>query len=153
MKTISQILCFFVAIGDNETRKIIIEKLKQKNAKIINLIHPSAVVSEKCNMGINDFIGAKAVVNCETNIADGVIINTDSSVDHNCEIGEYSHICVNAHLAGDCVVGKLCLIGTSSSIINSINITDNVIVGAGAVVVKNIEECGTYVGVPAKKIK
>lgn len=35
---------------------------------------------------------------------------------------------------------------------NNIRIIDNCIIGAGAVVVKNIEEKGIYVGVPAKKI-
>jgi len=40
-----------------------------------------------------------------------------------------------------------------TAVINNITIGDGVTVGAGAAVVKNLTETGTYVGVPARKIK
>lgn len=63
-----------------------------------------------------------------------IIVNTCSSVDHDCVQGDYVHISAGAHLAG------------------KIRIRDMTRIGAGAVVVKSIEKAGTYVGIPAVEI-
>ena len=42
--------------------------------------------------------------------------------------------------------------GAGSTVIDHISICDNVMIGAGAVVVKDIMESGTYVGIPARKV-
>ena len=44
-------------------------------------------------------------------------------------------------------------VGSGSTIIQLVEIAPYTIIGAGAVVVKTIEDSGTYVGVPARKIK
>ena len=96
---------------------------------------------------------AGAVINCSTRIGRGCIINTSSSIDHDNDIGDYVHISPGAHLAGSVTVGELSWIGIGASVINNISITSDSIVGAGAVVVQNVTEQGTYVGVPARRIK
>ena len=50
-------------------------------------------------------------------------------------------------------VGTLAWIGAGATVINGIEICDNVMIGAGATVINSICEVGTYVGVPAKKLK
>ena len=45
------------------------------------------------------------------------------------------------------------LVGTGAQILQGLTICDDTIIGAGAVVTKDILEPGTYVGIPAKKIK
>ena len=42
---------------------------------------------------------------------------------------------------------------TQQEFIDKISVCDNVIIGAGAVVIEDIMEAGTYVGIPAKRIK
>ena len=49
-------------------------------------------------------------------------------------------------------IGNNVSIGTSSTVL-PVNICDNVVIGAGSVVTKDIEEPGTYVGNPARKLK
>lgn len=56
------------------------------------------------------------------------------------------------HLAGTVKVGKKSWIGIGSSVINNIFITDECLIGAGAVVVNNLMNSGTYIGIPAKEI-
>ena len=123
---------FFVAIGDNGIRKKFFKKLKNENCRIVSLIHPSAVVSVNVEIGIGSIIMAGAVINTNAKIGNGCIINTSSSVDHESEVGDFTHIAVGAHLAG------------------AVKISENTTIGAGAVVIKNIEKCGIYVGIPAK---
>jgi acetyltransferase-like isoleucine patch superfamily enzyme len=49
-------------------------------------------------------------------------------------------------------IGKNVSIGSNATIL-PVSIIDNVVIGAGSVVTKNITESGTYMGNPAKKIK
>lgn len=95
---------------------------------------------------------AGAVVNPGSTIGKGCIINTCSSVDHDCQIGDYVHISIGAHLAGTVILGKNTWVGAGATISNNIEITSCCMIGAGAVVINDIIEKGTYVGVPARKI-
>jgi UDP-3-O-[3-hydroxymyristoyl] glucosamine N-acyltransferase len=90
------------------------------------------------------------VINPSVKIGIGCIVNTCSSVDHDCVIDNFTHLCPNTHFAGTVSVGKYCTFGIGTQVINNINICDNACFGAGAVVVKDIVAEGTYIGVPAK---
>jgi UDP-3-O-[3-hydroxymyristoyl] glucosamine N-acyltransferase len=74
-------------------------------------------------------------------------------IEHDCVIGDFAHISPSAALAGNVKVGEETHIGIGSSIRNNISVCADVTVGAGAAVVKDITEKGTYVGVPARRIK
>lgn len=142
---------FFVAIGNNAVRKRISERLAEGGARIVNLIHPAAVIAGDVQLGTGIAAMAGAVVNSGAKIGDGVILNTCSSVDHDCVIGDYVHISIGAHLAGTVRVGEGCFICAGATVINNIDICEQCTVAAGAVVVRNITQPGTYKGVPAKK--
>ena len=63
------------------------------------------------------------------------------------------HKCLVLNVAGRAQIGDFVMIGASAVVIDNIKICSHVTVGAGAVVVNDIREPGTYVGVPARKIK
>ena len=144
---------FFVAIGAPKIRKNFIKYLEDNGYKLISLIHPKSVVTDNVIIGVGTIVMAGAVINADTVIGKGCILNTCSSVDHDCEVGDYVHVSVGTHIAGTVRVGDMANIGAGATVINNINICQNVIIGAGAVIVKDVNEQGTYVGVPAKKIK
>lgn len=144
---------FFVAIGSNSVRERIYKQLKSKGARLVSLIHPNATVSGRAKVGEGAFIMAGAVVNANAVIGNGVIVNTCSSVDHDCVLKDFSHISVGAHLAGSVEIGERTLVGAGATVINNLSVCDDCIIGAGAVVIRNISKKGTYVGVPARRIK
>lgn len=144
---------FFVAIGSCAVREKIFGILEAEGAEIVSLIHPNAVVSPSAEIRRGAVVMAGAVVNCGAVIGRGAIINTCSSVDHDSAVGDFSHVSVGAHLAGSVTLGKRVFIGAGATVINNISVCDDCTVGAGAAVVKKISESGTYVGVPARRIK
>ena len=141
----------FVAIGNNAVRGGFIERLLAMSANVPMLIHPSAVIGAGVEIGAGTAIMAGAVINPCSKLGKGVILNTCSSIDHDCAIGDYVHIAVGAHLAGAVSVGKKTWIGAGAIVSNNVDICSNCMIGAGAVVIKDITESGTYIGVPAKK--
>lgn len=144
---------FFVAIGSGPVRRRITQQIEEKGKNIPILIHPSATVAESAKIGYGSAVMAGAVINPDAIISKGAIINTGSSVDHDCFIGEYNHIAVGSHIAGAVVTGENVWIGAGATVSNNIKICSNVLLGAGAVAVKDIDEAGTYVGVPARLMK
>ncbi len=143
---------FFISIGNCSIRKRIQEEIAGAGGSIATLIHPQSVISKETEIAEGTVIMAGTVVNPGAIIGKGVILNTTSSVDHDCVIGDYTHIAVGAHICGTVHVGGICLIGAGSTVINNKTITTDTIIGAGAVVVSDIDTHGTYVGVPAKRI-
>ena len=142
----------FVAIGNSKVRADFIEQLLAKGANVPILIHPSAMVGACVEIEVGTAIMAGAVINPCSKIGKGVILNTCSSVDHDCEVGDFCHIAVGVHIAGTVCLGKNVCLGAGVTVKNNVNICSDCIIGAGAVVVKDIKEKGTYIGVPAKKI-
>lgn len=141
-----------VGIGNNSTREKIQNMLEILGASIPVLIHPSAIIGNDVEIGIGTVVMAGVVINCCTKIGNGCIINTSATIDHDNIIEDFVHISPGAHLAGTVKVGQGSWLGIGSIVRNNIIITQNVNIGAGAVVVKNITESGTYIGIPAKKV-
>lgn len=139
----------FVAVGNAAIRKRLMEAGRGKHFPA--LVHPKAVIAEDSKIGDGTAVMAGAVINPGTVIGRGVIINTCSSVDHDCRIHDYVHVAVGAHVCGNVEIGKGTWIGAGSIIINNIKVCHNCMIGAGAVVVKDIDEPGTYLGVPARR--
>lgn len=143
---------FFIAIGNNDIRERIQDNLISQGLSVISLVHPSAVIGSEVKIGIGSVIMAGVVINSSSKIGKGCIINTSSSLDHDNIIEDYVHISPGANLAGTVRVGKGSWIGIGSVVSNNLNICSGCKLGAGAVVVKDITEPGTYVGVPVRRV-
>lgn len=143
---------FIVAIGNGAVRRRIAEQLQ--GVRWYTAIHPTAVVSAMdVQIGSGTAVMAGTVINPGTRIGNHCIINTGAVVDHDNTIMDYAHISVGAKLAGGVVIGQDTWVGIGAAVSQYLTVCGGCMLGAGAVVVKSIEEPGTYVGVPARKIK
>lgn len=140
-----------IAIGNAKIRKLLFDKLKNNiNINFPNLIDPSVIV-ENINIGKGNIICAGTIITVNVKIKDFTIINLDCTIGHDDIINEFVTIYPSVNVSGNVEIGEGTEVGTGTQIIQGKTICNNCIIGAGAVVVKNIEEEGTYVGVPARK--
>jgi sugar O-acyltransferase (sialic acid O-acetyltransferase NeuD family) len=142
----------FVGIGNNSIRERIQDNLEKFGASIPVLIHPKSILGEQVKIEQGTVVMAGAIINCCTRIGKGCIINTGATIDHDNIIEDYVHISPGANLAGTVRVGKGTWIGIGSIVSNNLSIVDNCTIGAGGLVVNDIKEAGTYVGVPVRRI-
>ena len=144
---------FFVALGDAQQRKSWHTRLKEDGCHLATLIHPKSALALGARIGEGTLVAAGSIVGPDVKIGEGCILNTACSVDHDTVVEDFVHVSVGAHVAGYDHIGSMTWIGAGATVSNKISICSNCMIGAGAVVVKNITEEGTYVGVPAKKIR
>lgn len=140
------------AIGTSQIRKKIIDNFSGSRIKFATLIDPSVILSDKVNVGEGSIICAGTIITVNVNIGMHVIINLDCTVGHDAVISDYVTIYPGVHVSGNVEIGDCSELGTGMQIIQGKKIASNSVIGAGAVVVKDILESGTYVGVPVRNI-
>ena len=141
---------YFVAIGNSQARQQWGEWLLGRGLPLVTLIDPDSSVSQYAMLESGVLVVAGAVINADTHIAKGVIVNTRAAIDHDCRIGAYSHVCPGTALAGSVTVGKHSWLGIGCQVRQGASIGSNVTVGAGATVVSDIQDGLTVVGTPAR---
>jgi len=140
-----------IAIGDNKIRKEVAEKYESL-CKWISIIHPFSYVHPSVEIGEGSVIFAGAVIQPDVRIGRHVIVNTSASVDHDCMVEDFVHIAPGVHLAGGVFIGEGSLMGVGSLVIPYKRVGKWSIIGAGSVVISDIGDFSTAVGVPAKLI-
>lgn len=140
-----------VSIGDNFTRKIIVDRISHINYG--KAIDKTSSVSKRSIISVGTVVMPGAIVNSDTHIGKHCIINTNASVDHDCFLEDYVHISPGSSLSGGVIVGEGTHIGTGSSVIPNIRIGKWCIIGSGCVVIRDIPDYSVVVGNPGKIIK
>jgi len=141
-----------VAIGEPAKRKAVVESLPAETEFPV-LIHPAAVISDWVKFAEGAVITAGVIATCNIKIGKHAHLNLHTTIGHDCMIGDYFTTAPGVNISGSCEIGNNVYIGTNASVKQGIRICDDVTIGMGAVVVKNIEEHGTYIGNPAVKFK
>lgn len=146
---------FALAIGgsDGADRMKLFSILSKAGLEAPVLIHPQASVSKGSHLGAGSQVLAGACLVTHAQLGKACILNTRSSVDHECILGDGVHIAPGATLAGCVEVGEHSFIGTGSVVLPRIKIGKNVIIGAGSLVTKDIPDHVVAYGHPAKIIR
>lgn len=139
----------FIAIGSNLVRSLLFTKFC-KDFNIVNAIHPNVSIGLGVSFGAGVFISSGSVINPMVKIGDGVICNTQTSIDHECSIDDFAHIAPGVVLCGGVKIGKNTFVGANSVIKEGIKIGANVVIGAGSVIVRDVADGHTVYGNPGK---
>lgn len=142
------------ASGDNATRERFARLVVgQRKCVLAKYISKRATVSA---FGVTVADGScvlpMAYVGPSAMIGVGCIINTGAIVEHDTQIGDYSHISIGATIAGSVSIGERCFVGAGATVIDKVTVCRSVFIAAGAVVVSDITAPGTYVGIPARRL-
>ena len=142
-----------IAVSEPKDREEIVKKLP-KETKYFTFIHPTALIMDNnIEIGEGSFIGAYSILTTNIKLGKHTLLNRGNHVGHDTVSGDYLSMMPGAIISGNVTIGDRIYMGNNSSIREKIKICDDVTIGMNGCVVKNINEKGTYVGVPAKSIK
>lgn len=142
----------FAASGDGRQRLQQCQEIARHGLPLVSLLSPLASLGAGSLMEAGCFVGHHAHIGPLARVGKACIVNTGAVVEHEASVGDYSHVAVNACIAGRSHIGAFCMLGAAATLINALSVTDGVRIGAGAVVCAAITMPGTYVGVPARRL-
>ena len=147
----------YVAVGSPVIRKKIVEQLRRlSNIHFPVFIDPKLDFDKrpgKVSVEEGSIICPRIHLTTDIHVGKFTHINLGSTIGHDTRIGDFCTISPGCNISGNVILGNDVFIGTNATVVERIHIPDGIIIGAGTVVTKNITEPGTYVGVPARKIK
>lgn len=140
-----------VGIGNPALRQKVVGELPSDTV-FDTLIHPTVVMSQWVEVGAGSIICAGCVLTCQISIGEHCHINLNTTVGHDCTFGDFCTVAPGTNISGNCEFGNRVNVGTQASFRQHVRVCDDAVIGMGTVVVKDIVEVGTYMGVPAKKV-
>lgn len=143
---------FCVAIGNphGRVRLSLHERLKGEGLIAVTIAHPTAWIAASAVIGEGAQILAGAIILDETRLGRQCIVNTKASVDHENVLADGVEIAPGATLCGCIRVDTAAWVCAGATVLPRLNIGHDAIVGAGAVVTKDVPPGTTVVGVPAR---
>lgn len=147
-------LSIVVCIADPKIKKKVISKINNSHIDFPSIIHPKASITDEfVTIGKGCIICEGTIITCNIEIKDFIILNLMCTVGHDTIIENYCSFMPSVNISGEVKIEQGVYVGTGAKIINLLDIGENTIVGAGAVVSKSLPANCTAVGIPAKPIK
>jgi len=143
----------YLGIGANAARDLCASRLRAAKVNMPPCIAPTAFVARDAEIESGAVIGAGAVIGSRALIGRDTIVNTLSSVDHDCILGALSQVTVGVTFGGGVRVGANCFSGMKSGVFPNRIIGDNVQVMAGSLISTDVEPNVMMGGNPAQLVK
>lgn len=140
---------FALGIGGSKARRKLYDLFLNLGGDPFSIISPFAHIGEIENeIGNAVCIMTGSILTSGIKIKNGVLINLNCTIGHDCEIGEFSELSPGVHISGHCKIGANVVIGTGSVLIPGVEIGDNSVIAAGSVVTKSMPSNVLVAGVP-----
>lgn len=144
-----------VAIGDNWIRSLIVERISKlaPNLNYVTAVHPNVEIGKDVQIGKGSVIMPGVTINTNTIIGKHCILNTNASLDHDGFMNHFSSLAPSVCVGGNFIIGTGSAVCLGSNIIENITVGAHTVIGAGSLVVCNIESHVLVYGAPAKVIR
>jgi acetyltransferase EpsM len=140
-----------LGVGDNAARARLLDQIG--DVMLPALVHPGSWVSGGARLGPGTVVLAGAVINTGATLEGAAIVNSGAVVEHDCVLKKAVHISPNATLCGGVSVGARSWVAAAAVIVPGRLVGGDCVVGAGAVVIRDVPDGSTVVGNPARPIR
>lgn len=139
-----------VAIGSAQARIAITDRLQHAPVTWPSLVHPQATIGAGVDLGAGSIVAAGARLSTNIVVGRHVHIDQNVTVGHDCTLGDFSRLNPAACISGSVVVGEQVLVGANATVLPGLRAAAASVIGAGAVVVRDVPGATIVKGVPAR---
>jgi sugar O-acyltransferase (sialic acid O-acetyltransferase NeuD family) len=143
----------YIGIGDNTARRRIFDRLRGLGMRMATCVAPNAFVARDAVVGEGAVLCPGVVVNARAVVGNNTIVNTLSSIDHDCVLGDHSQVTAGVTFGGTVRVGENCFFGIKSAVVPNLTIGTDVVVMAGALVTQSLPDRVMAGGSPARVLR
>jgi sugar O-acyltransferase (sialic acid O-acetyltransferase NeuD family) len=141
------------SIGNTSKKDSVMKRFADAGFQFFTVVHPSAIVGPECVIGIGTVIGPGVVITANVKIGEHCFINVGTTISHDVIIGPCTTLNQGVRIAGSVRLGRGVYLGASATILHSMEVGDFAVIGASAMVNRNIPPRVTAVGIPAKVLQ
>lgn len=142
-----------VAIGSPKARQKVTEDLQARGAAFVTLRHPTSIVSATARIGLGCVLCPLSFVSADAVLEEFVHVNALTSIGHDVHVGSFSTLSAHVDLTGGVATGSRTFFGSGARAIPGIRIGHDAVVGAGATVMRSVQDGVTVFAQPARKLQ
>lgn len=148
-------LYFVIALGYKHLliKNQVLTTLASEKRRQFTFVHPTAIIDPTAFIGEGTIVYPGVVIDKNVMIGKAVLINLSVTISHDSLVNDCCFLAPAAVLCGFTKIGERSFVGANATLIDNVSVAADVVVGAGAVVTRNIGEPGVYSGCPAAKKK
>ena len=141
-----------IVVGNPKIRYELFKKLPSNTTYWTHISKNSIILDSNNSIGDGTIICSGVIVTTNCFIGNHVHLNIQTTIGHGCTINNFVTTAPSVNISGDVEISDSVYLGTNSSVKEKVRICSDVVIGLNCGVVKDINESGTYIGCPAKKI-
>ena len=145
---------FFVALSYSKLNQIRKEKYlaaKAAGYRLASFISSRATVLNQGQFGENCFVFEDNTVQPFVKIGNNVTLWSGNHIGHHSRIGDHTFISAHVVISGGVTIGEQCFLGVNSTLRDHITVGDRCVIGAGALLLRDAEPDGLYIGAATER--
>lgn len=140
-----------VAVGSPQLRRRIVGEARKWGSVFPSLVHPTVVTHyASVKWGEGSVFCAGSTLTCDIQLGAFTQVNLHCTIGHDVRLGDFNTLSPGVHLSGYVTTEDEVFFGTNAAVVEQVHFGARSRVGAGAVVVVDVNPDMTVIGVPAK---